>query len=170
MRTFLYLLAVGIAASCLGSGCSGTAHEAALSQPAQAERHPPALNQRCFKPRLPPKVKLASTRAADPARGHHSGRFRPDGMSFTALSSSGVSPAATSFDGPVDERMGPCSLPHRGRTTAVGGEHHCFAPGEPRSTLVEARTGQPVGQLQVKSKAGRALMDGETTVKKVVRS
>jgi DNA-binding HxlR family transcriptional regulator len=50
------------------------------------------------------------------------------------------------------------------------GEDHCFAPGEPHSVLVDTRSGQPVGRLQVRSKAGRALTDADTTVKKVVRS
>ena len=50
------------------------------------------------------------------------------------------------------------------------GEDHCFAPGEPHSVLVDARTGQTVGRLQVRSKAGRALTDADTTVKKVVRT
>ena len=50
------------------------------------------------------------------------------------------------------------------------GEDHCFAPGEPHSVLVDGRTGQTVSRLQVRSKAGRALTDGDTTVKKVVRS
>ena len=49
------------------------------------------------------------------------------------------------------------------------GEDHCFAPGESHSVLVDARTGQTVGRLQVRSKAGRALTDANTTVKKVVR-
>jgi hypothetical protein len=39
MRTVLYLLAVGIAASCLGTGCSGTAHEAS---PTRAKASPGA--------------------------------------------------------------------------------------------------------------------------------
>ena len=37
------------------------------------------------------------------------------------------------------------------------------------SVLVDARTGQTVGRLQVLSKAGRALTDADTAVKKVVR-
>lgn len=50
------------------------------------------------------------------------------------------------------------------------GEDHCFAPGELHSELVDARTGQTVGRLRVRSKAGRALTDADTTVKKVARS
>lgn len=49
------------------------------------------------------------------------------------------------------------------------GEHHCFKPGEPRSVLVEVRTGQPVGRLNVQSSTGEVLTDAETMVKKVVR-
>jgi DNA-binding HxlR family transcriptional regulator len=49
-------------------------------------------------------------------------------------------------------------------------EGHCFAPGEPHSVLVDTRTGQPVGRLHVRSTAGRALTDADTTVKKVVRN
>jgi DNA-binding HxlR family transcriptional regulator len=45
-------------------------------------------------------------------------------------------------------------------------EGYCFAPGEPHSVLVDTRTGQPVGRLQVRSTAGRALTDADTTVKK----
>jgi DNA-binding HxlR family transcriptional regulator len=50
------------------------------------------------------------------------------------------------------------------------GEDHCFAPGEPHSVLVDTRSSQPVGRLQVRSKDGRALTDADTTVKKVARS
>lgn len=47
------------------------------------------------------------------------------------------------------------------------GEDHCFRPGEARSVLVEARTGQPVGRLEVRSKTGKPLAATETTVKKI---
>lgn len=49
------------------------------------------------------------------------------------------------------------------------GEDHCFKPGEPRSVLVDARTGQPVGRLNVQSSTGEVLTAAETIVKKAVR-
>lgn len=48
------------------------------------------------------------------------------------------------------------------------GEAHCFRAGEPRSTLVENETGQPVGRLELRSRKGRTLTPSETTVRKVV--
>jgi len=50
------------------------------------------------------------------------------------------------------------------------GEDHCFAPGEPHSVLVDVGTGRTVDRLQVRSRAGRALTDADTVVKKVVRN
>jgi DNA-binding HxlR family transcriptional regulator len=49
------------------------------------------------------------------------------------------------------------------------GEDHCFKPGEPRSGLVDVRTGQPVGRLKVRSSTGEVLTAAETIVKKVAR-
>jgi DNA-binding HxlR family transcriptional regulator len=44
------------------------------------------------------------------------------------------------------------------------GEAHCFAPGEAHSTLVEADSGQPVGQLQLHGHDGRVLGPDDTVV------
>jgi DNA-binding HxlR family transcriptional regulator len=50
------------------------------------------------------------------------------------------------------------------------GEHHCFAPGEPHSVLIDKYAGQPVNRLELRSKTGRVLAASETTVKKVIRA
>jgi DNA-binding HxlR family transcriptional regulator len=47
------------------------------------------------------------------------------------------------------------------------GEDHCFGPGERHSALVENKTGQIVGRLEVRSKSGRKLTPSETTVHKL---
>lgn len=49
------------------------------------------------------------------------------------------------------------------------GEDHCFAPGEPHSTLVDNETGRRVDRLVVRSKAGRVLTAADTTVRKVTQ-
>lgn len=45
------------------------------------------------------------------------------------------------------------------------GEAHCFAPGEPHSTLVEADSGKPVGQLLLHGHDGRVLGPDDTIVR-----
>lgn len=47
------------------------------------------------------------------------------------------------------------------------GEHHCFLPGEPHSTLVENETGKPIRRLELRSRSGRPLTSVDTKVKKV---
>jgi DNA-binding HxlR family transcriptional regulator len=47
------------------------------------------------------------------------------------------------------------------------GQDHCFDPGEAHSVLVDNKTGQPVGRLELRSKSGRALTASDTTVKKI---
>ncbi len=44
------------------------------------------------------------------------------------------------------------------------GEAHCFTPGEAHSTLVEADSGRPVGQLQLHGRDGRVLGPDDTVV------
>jgi DNA-binding HxlR family transcriptional regulator len=49
------------------------------------------------------------------------------------------------------------------------GEHHCFAPGERHSVLIDNYTGQRVGSLELRSTTGRVLTASETTVEKVAK-
>lgn len=47
------------------------------------------------------------------------------------------------------------------------GEQNSFAPGEPRSQLVDRRDGRPLRPLEVRSADGRRLDPDDTTVRKV---
>lgn len=47
------------------------------------------------------------------------------------------------------------------------GEQNSFAPGEPRSQLVDRRDGRPLRALEVRSADGRRLDPDDTTVRKV---
>jgi DNA-binding HxlR family transcriptional regulator len=49
------------------------------------------------------------------------------------------------------------------------GEHHCFAPGEPHSVLIDNYTGQRVGTLELRSSTGRVLTALETSVERVTK-
>lgn len=46
------------------------------------------------------------------------------------------------------------------------GEDHLYRPGEPRSSLLEAETGDPVARLELRTRDGRPLDWTETKVKK----
>ena len=47
------------------------------------------------------------------------------------------------------------------------GEDYCFESGEAHSTLVDNQSGQPVGRLALRSKAGKILTSLETSVRKI---
>jgi DNA-binding HxlR family transcriptional regulator len=44
------------------------------------------------------------------------------------------------------------------------GEHHCFAPGEPHTVLVDRATGRPVRPLEVRGASGEVLGPDDTVV------
>ncbi|MFF4172516.1 winged helix-turn-helix transcriptional regulator [Streptomyces sp. NPDC001744] len=46
------------------------------------------------------------------------------------------------------------------------GEEECFAPGEPRSRLLDRRTGRPLRPLEVRAADGRAVEPADTVVEK----
>lgn len=47
------------------------------------------------------------------------------------------------------------------------GEDHLYAPDEPRSSLVDAKTGIPVAQLELYARDGRPLAWADTDVRKI---
>lgn len=47
------------------------------------------------------------------------------------------------------------------------GEDYLYAPGEHRSTLIEQRSGLPVGRLDLRSRDGDLIAWNETTVRKI---
>jgi DNA-binding HxlR family transcriptional regulator len=47
------------------------------------------------------------------------------------------------------------------------GEDNCYAPGEAHSVLVDTKSGQPVGRLELRARDGRTLDAAETVVAKI---